>query len=74
MSMKHLKKFNEEIFGLSPYPANRTKSNRPDESEQKDLNIKQKLNDIFFGKDETNLFSNPNEFGYLSQEHRLSKG
>ena len=44
-----------------------------DSQTRKDLNLRRKLNDIFFGRDETNIFSEPSEFGYLSSEHRLSK-
>ena len=44
-----------------------------DSQNRKDLNLRRKLNDIFFGRDESNIFSEPNEFGYLSSEHRLSK-
>jgi hypothetical protein len=40
---------------------------------KRDLELKQKLDDIFFGSDEGNLFSDPGDFGYLSQEHRLSR-
>jgi Rad3-related DNA helicase len=44
-----------------------------DSQTKKNLNLRRKLNDIFFGRDESNIFSEPNEFGYLSSEHRLSK-
>jgi hypothetical protein len=44
-----------------------------DSQNRKDLNLRRKLNDVFFGRDESNIFSEPNEFGYLSSEHRLSK-
>jgi hypothetical protein len=44
-----------------------------DSQNRKELNLRRKLNDIFFGRDESNIFSEPNEFGYLSSEHRLSK-
>jgi hypothetical protein len=40
---------------------------------KKDLDLKTKLDDIFFGQDEGNLFSDSGEFGYLSQENRLKK-
>jgi len=40
--------------------------------EQK-LELKSKLNDMFFGNDSFNVTSEPGEFGYLSQEHRLTK-
>lgn len=40
--------------------------------EQK-LVLKSKLNDMFFGNDSFNVTSEPGEFGYLSQEHRLKK-
>lgn len=42
-------------------------------TEERELNLRNKLNDIFFGNDSYNLTSDPGEFGYLSQEHRLSK-
>lgn len=44
--------------------------NRKDE---KQLNLQQKLDSIFFGRDEMNISSEEGEFGYLSGEHRLSK-
>ena len=37
------------------------------------LGIREKLNQVFFGYDPTNMFSQEGDFGYLSQEHRLSK-
>jgi hypothetical protein len=40
---------------------------------KKDLDLKTKLDDMFFGQDEGNLFSDAGEFGYLSQENRLKK-
>jgi hypothetical protein len=40
---------------------------------KKDLDLKTKLDNIFFGQDEGNLFSDSGEFGYLSQENRLKK-
>jgi hypothetical protein len=40
---------------------------------KRDLELQKKLDDIFFGRDDANLFSDPGEFGYLSQEHRLDK-
>jgi hypothetical protein len=40
---------------------------------KRELKLRNKLNDIFFGRDESNIFSEPGEFGYLSSEHRLSK-
>jgi hypothetical protein len=43
------------------------------ESHKKELNLRDKLNDIFFGTDETNITSDQGERGYLSQEYRLSK-
>ena len=46
------------------------KSNK---KEDKDLDLRNKLNDIFFRRDEGNLFSNQGEFGYLSRERQLSK-
>ena len=38
-----------------------------------ELPIEDKLDDIFFGKDIHNIFTPSGEFGYLSQEKRLSK-
>jgi len=46
------------------------KSNK---KEDKDLDLRNKLNDIFFRRDEGNLFSDQGEFGYLSRERQLSK-
>ena len=40
---------------------------------KRELELKDKLDDIFFGYDEHNLFSDSNDFGYLSSEHRLQK-
>jgi len=40
---------------------------------RRELKLREKLNKIFFGEDEMNLFSEPGEYGYLSSEHRLSK-
>jgi hypothetical protein len=40
---------------------------------KRDLDLKTKLDDMFFGQDEGNLFSDSGEFGYLSQENRLKK-
>ena len=40
---------------------------------ERELDLRNKLNDIFFGHDEYNMTSEPGEFGFLSQEHRLSK-
>jgi hypothetical protein len=40
---------------------------------RRELKLKEKLNKIFFGQDEMNLFSEPGEYGYLSSEHRLNK-
>jgi hypothetical protein len=46
---------------------------RSNKKESKDLNLRDKLNDIFFRKDEGNVFSDPGEYGYLSREHQLSR-
>ena len=40
---------------------------------EKKLELRSKLNDMFFGNDSFNVTSEPGEFGYLSQEHRLRK-
>ena len=40
---------------------------------KKDLELRQKLNDIFFGYDESNLTSGQGERGYLSKEYRLKR-
>lgn len=40
---------------------------------KRELKLKNKLDDIFFGSDEYNLFSDSGDFGYLSGEHRLTK-
>lgn len=44
-----------------------------DSSGLKDIGLKEKLDKIFFGKDEMNIFSDSDDFGYLSRENRLSK-
>lgn len=46
------------------------KSNK---KENADLELRRKLDAIFFGKDEYNIFSEPGEFGYLSSEHTLDR-
>ena len=46
------------------------KSNKKEDAE---LDLRRKLNAIFFGKDENNLFSGSGEFGYLSSEHTLDR-
>lgn len=46
------------------------KSNKKEDEE---LDLRNKLNDIFFRQDAGNLFSEPGEFGYLSREHQLGK-
>ena len=48
----------------------RFKSNKKEDAE---LDLRRKLNAIFFGKDENNLFSGSGEFGYLSSEHTLDR-
>jgi hypothetical protein len=40
---------------------------------KKDLELRQKLNDIFFGYDESNVTSDQGERGYLSKEYRLKR-
>jgi len=40
---------------------------------KRELELKDRLDDIFFGHDEHNLFSDSSDFGYLSSEHRLKK-
>jgi len=42
-------------------------------SHKRELNLRKKLDDIFFRRDEQNIFSDENELGYLSSEHRLGK-
>lgn len=46
------------------------KSNKKEDA---DLELRRKLDAIFFGKDEYNIFSEPGEFGYLSSEHSLDR-
>lgn len=46
---------------------------RSNKKEDMDLDLRNKLNDIFFRSDSGNLFSNQGEFGYLSRERMLSK-
>ena len=40
---------------------------------KKNLNLRDKLNNVFFGYDESNITSDEGQRGYLSQEYRLSK-
>ena len=40
---------------------------------KRELELNDKLDNIFFGHDENNLFSDSGDFGYLSSEHRLQK-
>ena len=42
-------------------------------SHKRELNLRKKLDDIFFRRDEQNIFSDEGELGYLSSEHRLGK-
>jgi hypothetical protein len=44
-----------------------------EDKSRKELFLRDKLNDIFFGQDKFNISSEQGEFGYLSPEHRLSK-
>ena len=46
---------------------------REEYEEDFELPIEKKLDDIFFGSDSDNVFTPQGEFGYLSQEKRLSK-
>lgn len=46
---------------------------RSNKKEDKDLDLRGKLDDIFFRHDKGNIFSEPGEFGYLSREHQLGK-
>jgi len=43
------------------------------ENYKMDLNLSDKLNDIFFGNDSQNIFTPSGEHGYLSQERRLTR-
>ena len=43
------------------------------EESEKDLELRKKLDDIFFGYDEGNITSEPGERGYLSKEYRLKR-
>jgi hypothetical protein len=43
------------------------------ENYKKELNLRDKLDDIFFGYDKSNITSDEGQRGYLSQEYRLSK-
>lgn len=43
------------------------------ENHKKDLKLRDKLNNVFFGYDESNITSDQGQRGYLSQEYRLSK-
>jgi hypothetical protein len=43
------------------------------ENHKRDLKLRNKLNDVFFGYDESNITSDEGQRGYLSQEYRLSK-
>jgi len=44
-----------------------------EEEAKQDLDMKSKLDDIFFGYDSANIFTPSGEFGYLSSEKRLKK-
>ena len=44
-----------------------------DSQTKKELKLREKLNNIFFGNDEYNITSDEGQRGYLSQEYRLSK-
>jgi hypothetical protein len=43
------------------------------ENHKRDLKLRDKLNNVFFGYDESNITSDQGQRGYLSQEYRLSK-
>ena len=42
-------------------------------SNKKDLDFQKKLDVIFFREDESNIFSDSGEWGYLSSQHTLGK-
>jgi hypothetical protein len=46
---------------------------KEEKSYKRELNLRDKLDDIFFRKDSQNIFSDEGELGYLSSEHRLGK-
>lgn len=64
----------KKIIKLNEKDLNRLVKKIINESKhKKELNLRKKLDDMFFGNDPMNISSDSNEFGYLSQEHRLSK-
>lgn len=42
-------------------------------SNKRELDMERKLDDIFFRTDDSNIFSEPGEWGYLSSQHSLKK-
>ena len=42
-------------------------------SNKRELDMERKLDDIFFRTDDSNIFSEPGEWGYLSSQHSLQK-
>ncbi len=42
-------------------------------SNKRELDMEKKLDDIFFRTDDSNIFSEPGEWGYLSSQHTLKK-
>ena len=42
-------------------------------SNKRELDMETKLDDIFFRTDDSNIFSEPGEWGYLSSQHSLKK-
>jgi hypothetical protein len=46
---------------------------RENEESKRELQLKDKLDNIFFGEDESNITSEPGERGFLSKEYRLTK-
>ena len=42
-------------------------------SNKRELDMEKKLDDIFFRTDDSNIFSEPGEWGYLSSQHSLQK-
>ena len=42
-------------------------------SNKRELDMEKKLDDIFFRTDDSNIFSEPGEWGYLSSQHSLKK-
>lgn len=72
--MKRINKLTEaDLTRIVRRVINEGEGFKSNKKENADLELRRKLDAIFFGKDEFNIFSEPGEFGYLSSEHTLDR-